>query len=228
VRHWDATAGGYDGAKQKNWYYFATLKDLCRRLLPRAGEWHVLEVGCGTGGVLAGLNPARGVGIDISGEMVALARRKYADRANLEFRQGCAEDLSSLGETFDAVIACDVLEHVGDVGSSLRAPMAVLREAGWFLVSTSNPLWAFPLWLLEKMRLKMPEGPHRWVPLRRIVAELEAGGFDVPLAGYQTLIPVAVPRVSDVVNAWLLRHPWINRLGLTEYALARRRAGAAG
>src|SRR5215813_10842489 len=49
----------------------------------------VLEIGCGTGDVLAGLNPSFGVGVDISPAMIDQAARLYP---SLEFRVGDTED----------------------------------------------------------------------------------------------------------------------------------------
>ena len=65
----------------------------------------VLVLGCGTGDLLAGLKPKRGLGIDFSEAMVRQARKKYAD---LEFRVGRAECLPE-GERFEWIILSDLL-----------------------------------------------------------------------------------------------------------------------
>jgi ubiquinone/menaquinone biosynthesis C-methylase UbiE len=64
----------------------------------------VLDVGCGTGLMSAKLAATgrRVVGVDLSPEMIARARRSR--RANLEFMQGDAEDLPLESGGFDAVI----------------------------------------------------------------------------------------------------------------------------
>ena len=71
----------------------------------------VLDVATGTGHI-AGLAAARGahaVGIDISDEMLARARKLYAD---VEFAHGDAEHLPFDDDSFDAVIAAFLLHHV--------------------------------------------------------------------------------------------------------------------
>src|SRR3954471_1942610 len=60
----------------------------------------VLDLGCGTGELLASLQPSLGVGVDLSPAMVQIAHEKYPD---LEFRVGDVEDesfIQSLGGPF--------------------------------------------------------------------------------------------------------------------------------
>ena len=60
-----------------------------RFLIPQGAR--VLELGCGTGHVLAALKPSFGVGVDFSGAMIAEARRSYP---HLSFIEGDIEDES--------------------------------------------------------------------------------------------------------------------------------------
>src|SRR5262249_57527873 len=79
-----------------------------RRYLPGAGS--LLELGCGTGAVLAGLAPGlRVTGIDLSPEMLAAAARNAATASLVE------ADITtfSLGTRFDVVICIfDTLNHL--------------------------------------------------------------------------------------------------------------------
>jgi len=65
--HFDQIAFSYDEYKRRNWYYYQRLKTLLQGLIPPGKR--VLEVGCGTGDVLASLAPSFGVGIDVSKNM---------------------------------------------------------------------------------------------------------------------------------------------------------------
>ena len=58
----------------------------------------ILDIGCGTGTLLAKLKPAFGVGIDISPKMIELARSKFPAEQypNLEFLVGDIEDPSTI------------------------------------------------------------------------------------------------------------------------------------
>ena len=76
------------------YYYENEWRYLCF-LVPEGSR--ILELGCGTGQLLAALKPARGVGIDISDGMIEVARRNYPD---LEFYTGDIEE----PETIDALM----------------------------------------------------------------------------------------------------------------------------
>ena len=74
----------------------------------------VLEVGCGTGAVLAGLEPSFGVGVDISPAMIREAKRL---RPGLQFLVGDAEDaefIASLPGPFDAILIVDTIGSFDD------------------------------------------------------------------------------------------------------------------
>src|SRR6185312_15953022 len=84
-------------------------------LLPRSGK--ILEVGCGTGGLLAA---AARIGLDIEGTDIALrwlvvARRRLDDRGvSVPLVAASADRLPYADASFDAVVADSVLEHLDD------------------------------------------------------------------------------------------------------------------
>src|SRR4051812_28825467 len=65
----------------------------------------VLEMGCGLGDLLASLKPARGVGIDVSSEMIKIARNRHPE---LEFHAADAAEFQS-DEQFDCIILSDLV-----------------------------------------------------------------------------------------------------------------------
>ena len=81
--HWDLQAATYDQAKARNDAYYRALKTLFDRAVTPSFRDSVLEVGCGTGGVLASLEPESGLGVDISEAMIERARARFGD--NLSF-----------------------------------------------------------------------------------------------------------------------------------------------
>src|SRR3954471_18271601 len=69
----------------------------------------VLELGCGTGHLLAALKPSHGVGVDFSAGMIAQARNRHP---GLTFLQGDIEDASfmrSLPGPFDVILIVDTV-----------------------------------------------------------------------------------------------------------------------
>ncbi|HYT04059.1 MAG TPA: methyltransferase domain-containing protein [Gemmatimonadales bacterium] len=120
LREYARLAPRYD----RRWssYIRAGVRETVLRLHAQRAE-QVLDVGCGTGALLAALAAAapgvRLVGIDASPEMLAVARGKLAPAVDL--RVAWAEDVPYGDATFDAVVSCSVLHY-------LREPMAALRE----------------------------------------------------------------------------------------------------
>ena len=99
-------------------------------LAPQDGE-AILDAGCGTGAALAEVlsrADCRATGIDLSDTMAAAARRRLGSRARI-LRSGI-EDLPFPDESFDAVLALNVLYFCDHEGRMLRALRRVLRPGG--------------------------------------------------------------------------------------------------
>lgn len=219
--HWNALADGYDEAKARRQVYHQTLKELLRECLGPAARRRVLDVGCGTGQLLAHLDPEAGVGVDASRRMIERAASRFADRSELTFTVMDATEVGDL-EPFDAVFSCDLLEHVPDWRAVVDAMMRACKSGGTLVVTTPSPKWALPLWLLEKLRLKMPEGPHAFVAGRAIAAHLEALGCPVRLAGTRLLVPAHVWGLGRRGSDLAARLPVLRGLGVIQVIVAEK------
>ncbi len=110
-------------------------------LLP--GEGRILEVGCGTGGLLvAAARSGRSiVGTDIATRWLVVARRRLTDRGvHVPLFGVEAERLPWPDGTFDCVVADSVLEHLDDPSRALREWSRVVRPGGRLLVWSPNRL----------------------------------------------------------------------------------------
>ena len=131
ARHYDALMAGGAGAPGDPLANGARVRGYLARHLPEAGS--LLELGCGSGAILAGLDPRLSlVGIDRSPQMLARARARVPRARLLE------GDIASfeLGERCDAVICVfDTLNHLEpfDAWRTLFARVAsALRHGGLF------------------------------------------------------------------------------------------------
>src|SRR5262249_46343805 len=103
----------------------------------------LLDLGTGTGRMLELLGPGleRGLGIDLSLDMLALARARL-DRAGLRHcsvRQGDIYDLALPPDSFDVVIVHQVLHYLDDGARAIREAARVLRPQGRLLVIDFAP-----------------------------------------------------------------------------------------
>lgn len=215
--HFDGIARDYDYWKGKNSYYYEGLKKLFSSIIPAGGK--VLEVGCGTGEILHAVHPAQGLGIDLSSEMVRIARAKLPD---LSFEAANIE-AAHFDTTYDYVIMADLIDHLPDIWKALYGLESALHEGARLVISTINPLWDPILLLGEKLRMKMPEGPHNFVPAADLAGLLTLFDYDIQEVGYRMPCPVYLPILSGLVNRWIPRIPILRRLGVVQYLVARKK-----
>jgi SAM-dependent methyltransferase len=105
----------------------------------------VLDLGTGTGAVAERVASMIGpdgriTGVDISREMLSLAQHRLGVLANVDLREGRAEEIPSEPAAFDVVLACLSLMYVIDRGAAAREIARVLRPRGRFVAA----VWAGP------------------------------------------------------------------------------------
>lgn len=135
-------------------------------------EWIVADLGCGTGQTSASLAPyvGRVIAVDESNAMLAAARRRLADRENVEVRGGRLEDMPVEDGALDAAILSLVLHFVVDPSAVLAEAARALRPGGRLLVVDMVPH--------EREEYRTTMG-HLWLGFdsSQITCWLEAAGF---------------------------------------------------
>ena len=98
----------------------------------------MLNVGCGTGSLSMRLADTGAAlhGIDISGEMLRIARDKARDTPNVTFHQGTLADAPFGPESLDVLAAYSLLHLLGDRETFLQEALALLKPGGVFISST--------------------------------------------------------------------------------------------
>lgn len=136
------------------------------RASPLEGR-RILDVGCG-GGLLSEGMAALGAevtGIDLSEKPLAVARLHLLESGRkVDYRKIAVEDLArELPGAFDAVTCLEMLEHVPDPGSVVRACAALVKPGGRVFFSTlSRNLKAYLLAIVgaEHLLKMLPPGTH--------------------------------------------------------------------
>ena len=154
----DSLARTRDRWIEKNRYYYDDQQAYFRFLIPEDSS--ILELGCGTGNLLSCLKPKRGLGIDISAEMISIARYKFPE---LEFRVGDIETLEDLNEAFDFIVLSDVIGLLLDIEASFHRIKRLCRPESRLVISYYNFLWEPVLKLGERLGLKMPQQHQNWL-----------------------------------------------------------------
>ena len=162
----------------------------------------LLDLGTGTGRMLELFAPdiERGIGLDLSLDMLALARERL-DRAGLKHcnvRHGDIYDLALPRDSFDVVIIHQVLHFLDDSARAIREAARVLRPSGRLLVIDFAP---------HDLEFLREQHAHRRLGFaaETVSQWLEAAGLDV--MRQQTLPPE--PEGKIAVSLWLARDPRI-------------------
>ena len=206
----DALAPQRDWWKNRNSYYYKELERICSQLIPPRKS--VIEIGCGTGDILNSVRPERGVGIDLSRNMLEVARRKYP---HLEFRQGDAEALD-IDETFDFVILSDLIGFLSDIWQAFTELKKVCRSDTTIIITQYNYFWEPVLKLGEKLQLKMPQQHQNWLAFQDLKNLLHLAGFEVLHEDFRLLLPKKVPVLSTLANEYLVKAPGLHHFCLLE------------
>ena len=158
----------------------------------------LLDLGTGTGRMLELFGPEieRGLGLDLSLDMLAVARARL-DRAGLKHcsvRQGDIYDLAMPRDSFDAVVIHQVLHFLDDGGRAIHEAARVLRPAGRLLVVDFAP---------HDLEFLRDEHAHRRLGFapETVTQWMKAAGLDLILQ--QNLAPEPTGEGKIAVSLWL-------------------------
>lgn len=141
----------------------------------------VLDVGCG-GGILAEAMAKAGAtvtGIDLAEKPLKVAMlHRLESGAQVEYRHVAAETLADESpEAFDVVTCMEMLEHVPDPASVVRACSRLVRPGGWVFFSTINrnpKSFLFAIVGAEYVLRLLPRGTHEFA---KFIRPSELAGF---------------------------------------------------
>ena len=174
----------------------------------RLRDAKVLDVGCGAGLLSEAMarEGAQVTALDLAPELIDVARLHLLEsELQVDYRLVSVEELAAQAPgSFDVITCMEMLEHVPDPGSVLRACASLLRPGGKLFVSTLNrtPL-AFAVAIVgaEYLAGLLPKGTHDYKSFIK-PAELSAWLRD---AGFE------LEDVSGLAYDPIRRKAWVNR-----------------
>ena len=180
-KHFDAQAAEYDA--RDTVYYSREGKISCRDIAAQikdAPYEALLDVGCGTGfliDLLAQQRLARYVGLDLSPEMLRMARQKQIP--GTDFINGSADSLPFPDGSFDIVTCSQSFHHYPYPEKAMAEALRVLKPGGLYILSDTG-IGGIGGWIDNHILFKLARsGDCHTTDRKGIARMMEKTGFTV-------------------------------------------------
>ena len=178
-------------------------------------EASVLEIGCGSGGLLGLLRATRKTGVDLSTTQIAAARQHLPEA---DFHVQAGESLE-LAATFDYIIISDTLNLAADVQRLLERMHTVAHPGTRLIVNFQNSLWRPWLSLARMLGLKSAQPQNSWLASSDVLNLFRLAGWDPICRQNRVLLPIPCLGLDWLLNRWLA--PLMGWFCLTVFCTAR-------
>ena len=181
----------------------------------------VLELGCGEGQLLRSLRPLHAVGIDLSEEMIKLARKRAPE---FEFHAGNAEDpelLERIVGPFDYIILSDMVGYLEDCSHTFETLQKLCTSKTRLVIAYYSRLWEPIIRFAERIGAKMPSMSQNWLSIDDTANLLQLAGFEVVRREWRQLMPERLFGLGTMLNKMVAPLPVIRRFCLRNYVVAR-------
>jgi 2-polyprenyl-6-hydroxyphenyl methylase/3-demethylubiquinone-9 3-methyltransferase len=189
--------------------------------VPLAGK-RVLDVGCG-GGILSDAMARKGaqvLGIDLATRALRVAELHAleARTPNIEYREVSVESLATEQPgAYDVVTCMEMLEHVPDPASVVKACGQLVKPGGWVFFSTINrnpKAFLFAIVGAEYVLNLLPRGTHEYLKFLR----------PSELAGFSRAAGLQLVQTRGMEYNPLTRRYWLSGNTGVNYLFATQRA----
>jgi len=199
-------------------YYHKRLEKIFSFLIPIDSK--VLEVGCGSGDLLASLQPAYGVGVDFSQKMV-----DHASAMHPGLRSICvdAHEMDTIlgEEKFDYIILSDLLNDLWDVQTVLEQIHRHCNANTRIIINFYSRLWQLPLSIAQKVGLAKPLLIQNWLTKDDMLNLLKLSGFEAIKTWSEILFPIPIPIIDQIFNRFLVKIWPFDAFAIANFMIAR-------
>ena len=220
-RQFEDVASQRSGWLERGSYFHSEDLLYLKFLIPEGAR--ILELGCGTGHLLAKLKPSCGVGVNFSAAMIAEARKANPD---LTFFVGDIEDeafVRSLPGPFDFILIVDTIGILDDCQQMLENLHALCTRDTRIVVTYYSHVWYPALKLAEKLRVKMDQPPQNVLAPADIHGLAELADFEPVKSEKRLLVPFRLFGLGRLINRFVAPFPLIRNLCFRHYTVCRSR-----
>lgn len=205
--HWNGWGG----------YYQRRILEVYRYNIPAGSE--VLEIGCGSGSLLAGLKPGYALGLDVSSKMIERAKSIHPE---VDFKQSDTIHLKSQRK-FDFIVISDTINDLWDVQTTLTQTQKSLKAEGRLIINFYSRLWEIPLKIAIILNLAKPTLLQNWLTPDDVRNLLDLSGYEAVRHWEEVLMPLPIPLLDVICNKFLIRFWPFRLLAMTHFMVARKK-----
>lgn len=201
--------------RKRNGYYWESITRYVDYYLRE--DDRILEVGCGTGEMLARVRGGFKKGVDFSEPMITQARQQFP---HIEFEVMDADHLKK-EEPFDVIILSNLVGVLPDIEKAFRQLHKVSHAQTRIIITYYNFFWQPFIRFAESIKLKKRAPQQSWLSKHDITNLLHLAGFEVYRQNTDLLFPYRWPLLSTLFNKYLDKLPVFNQLGINQFFFAR-------
>lgn len=215
--YFDNAANGWTRYRKRRAYYWDSITQYVNYFVHPANS--VIEIGCGTGELIIGVNGTYKVGIDFSEKLIKQAKDKKTD---VDFFCMAAEDIT-LNMQFDVVILSNLIGFLGDIDLVLNQIRKLCHAHTRVIVTSYNRLWEPMIRFAELIGIKRRTPEQNWISKNDLTNMLYLAGFETYRTNSNMLLPFGIPLLAPFFNRLLAHLPFFRMFALNNYHFARPR-----
>lgn len=213
--YFESRADNWVNYRKRRSYYWDSITRYCNYYIHEDSS--VLEIGCGSGELLAAVNGINKTGIDFCEPILSKAKEQFPD---LRFELMEAENIT-LNEKYDVVILSNLIGVTDDIEHVFNELKKVCHSQTRIIVTYYNRIWEPIIRFAEWIRIKKRTPEQNWLSSGDISNLLYLSGFDAYKNCRRMLLPYRIPILSWLFNRFVARLPFFQMFGLNQFVFAR-------
>lgn len=214
-KYFESRAHNWVKYRKKRSYYWDSITRYCNYFIHEDSS--VLEIGCGSGELLAALTAKDKTGIDFCEPILAQAREQYPD---IQFELMEAEAIQ-LDRQYDVIILSNLVGVLDDIQHVFNQLKRVCHEKTRIIVTYYSRLWEPVIRFAEWIGIKHKTPEQNWLSSSDLANLLYLSDFDVYKHNRSMFLPYKIPLLAPLFNRILSRLPLLNGLSLNQFVFAR-------